>query len=95
MLESLGAIVTNPTRTTEEEMYANIDKLISDAQGKIIIGTFSSQIKRIGHIIEYAEKIGKKVALDGYSMKMNIERSTISCGSIDIIEDILCDFFPK
>ena len=73
MLESLGAIVTNPSRTTEEEMYANIDKLISDSQGKIIIGTFSSQIKRIGHIIEYAEKIGKKVALDGYSMKMNIE----------------------
>ena len=73
MLESLGAIVTNPSRTTEEEMYANIDKLISDAQGKIIIGTFSSQIKRIGHIIEYAEKIGKKVALDGYSMKMNVE----------------------
>ena len=73
MLESLGAIVTNPSRTTEEEMYANIDQLVSETQGKIIIGTFSSQIKRIGHIIEHAEKIGKKVALDGYSMKMNVE----------------------
>jgi ribonuclease J len=73
MLESLGAIVTNPNRTTEEEMYRNLEKLISDAAGKIIIGTFSSQIRRIGHILEYAEKIGKKVALDGYSMKMNVE----------------------
>jgi ribonuclease J len=73
MLESLGAIVTNPSRTTEEEMYHNLEKLISDATGKIIIGTFSSQIRRIGHILEYAEKIGKKVALDGYSMKMNVE----------------------
>ena len=73
MLESLGAIVTNPSRTTDEEMYANLEKLISEAPGKIIIGTFSSQIKRIGHILEYAEKIGKKVALDGYSMKMNVE----------------------
>ena len=73
MLESLGAIVTNPSRTTEEEMYANLEKLISEAPGKIIIGTFSSQIRRIGHILEYAEKIGKKVALDGYSMKMNVE----------------------
>jgi ribonuclease J len=73
MLESLGAIVTNPSRTTEKEMYANIDRLISETKGKIIIGTFSSQIKRIGHILEYAESIGKKVALDGYSMKMNVE----------------------
>ncbi|MDZ4385135.1 MAG: ribonuclease J [Candidatus Moranbacteria bacterium] len=73
MLESLGAIVTNPSRTTEEEMYANLEKLIDDAPGKIIIGTFSSQIRRIGHILEYAEQIGKKVALDGYSMKMNVE----------------------
>jgi ribonuclease J len=73
MLESLGAIVTNPSRTTEEEMYHNLEKLISGATGKIIIGTFSSQIRRIGHILEYAEKIGKKVALDGYSMKMNVE----------------------
>lgn len=73
MLESLGAIVTNPSRTTEKEMYANIDRLISETRGKIIIGTFSSQIKRIGHILEYAQSIGKKVALDGYSMKMNVE----------------------
>lgn len=73
MLESLGAIVTNPSRATEEEMYYNLDKLVREAPGKIIIGTFSSQIKRIGHILEYAEKIGKKLALDGYSMKMNVE----------------------
>jgi len=73
MLESLGATNTSPAHTTEEEMYANLEKLISEAPGKIIIGTFSSQIKRIGHILEYAEQIGKKVALDGYSMKMNVE----------------------
>lgn len=73
MLESLGAINTNPDRVTEDEMYRNLDRLVSEATGKIIIGTFSSQIKRIGHILEYAEKIGKKVALDGYSMKMNVD----------------------
>lgn len=73
MLESLGAIVTNPSRTTEDEMYANLERIIDEAVGKVIIGTFSSQIRRIGHILEYAEKTGKKVALDGYSMKMNVE----------------------
>lgn len=73
MLESLGAINTNPSRTTEKEMYDNLEKLIDEAPGKMIIGMFSSQINRIGHILEYAERVGKKVALDGYSMKMNVE----------------------
>lgn len=73
MLESLGAIDVRPSAKGEKEMFVNLERLISEAKGKIIIGTFSSQIKRIGHILEFAEKIGKKVALDGYSMKMNIE----------------------
>jgi len=73
MLESLGAIASDFGRVSEGEMYRNLQKLIYEAKGKVVIGTFSSQIKRIGHILEYAEKIGKKVALDGYSMKMNME----------------------
>jgi ribonuclease J len=73
MLESLGATDTRPTQKSEVEMYKNLDELVNGAKGMVIIGTFSSQIKRIGKIIEYAESIGKKVALDGYSMKMNIE----------------------
>ena len=73
MLESLGSTDTQPTHVSEKEMYANLEKLISEADGKIIIGTFSSQIRRIAHLIEYARRIGKKVALDGYSMKLNVE----------------------
>jgi ribonuclease J len=73
MLESLGSTDTTHELVSEKEMYANLEKLIREATGKVIIGTFSSQIRRIGHIIEYAREIGKKVALDGYSMKMNIE----------------------
>ncbi|MFA5777135.1 MAG: ribonuclease J [Parcubacteria group bacterium] len=73
MLESLGATDTKPVSKSEVEMYKNLDELISTAKGMVIIGAFSSQIERIGKIIEYAESIGKKVALDGYSMKMNIE----------------------
>jgi len=73
MLESLGATDVRPATKSEKEMYHNLERLMDTAQGKVIIGTFSSQIKRIGHILEYAEKIGKKVALDGYSMKMNVE----------------------
>ena len=73
MLESLGATNTSPEMVSEKKMYANLEKLISEAKGKVIIGTFASQIKRIGYLLEYAKQIGKKVALDGYSMKINVE----------------------
>lgn len=73
MLESLGAIDTHISEKTESDMYVNLNELVANAQGMVIIGAFSSQIKRIGKLIEYADSIGKKVALDGYSMKMNIE----------------------
>ncbi len=73
MLESLGAIDIRKAATSEKEMFVNLERMMKEATGQVIIGTFSSQVKRIGQLIEYAESIGKKVALDGYSMKMNIE----------------------
>ena len=75
MLESLGA--TNPKEpVTEEEMLNNIFSLITNAPGRVIITTFSSQITRIRQILEFATKNNKKVALDGFSMKLNIELAT-------------------
>lgn len=72
MLESLGAIDIRKSASTEE-MQANLTRLISQAPGRTIIGTFSSQTERISWIISVCEKLGKKVALDGYSMKINVE----------------------
>ena len=72
MLESLGAIDVRKSGT-QDEMKKNLETLIRTAPGRIIIGTFASQIERIGWIIQAAEQLNKKVALDGYSMKMNIE----------------------
>jgi len=72
MLESLGAIHKGPPKS-EKQVQKNLEDLIGNAPGRVIIGTFSSQIKRIGYLLSFAESIGKKVALDGYSMKTNIE----------------------
>ena len=72
MLESLGATDVRPSASTVE-MQKNITALLQNARGRVIIGTFASQIERIGWVIATAEKMGKKVVLDGYSMKMNIE----------------------
>lgn len=72
MLESLGMVSHRPSPTAEE-LKKNLETIISKANGRVIIGTFSSQVERVGWIIEIAERLGKKVALDGYSMKFNIE----------------------
>jgi len=72
MLESLGSTDVRPS-TNYEKMHHNLKQIISEVPGRLVIGTFASQIERIGWIIAEAEKLGKKIALDGYSMKINIE----------------------
>ena len=71
MLESLGVAYTKE-RTPVRVTLNNLEKIIFEADSRVIIGTFASQLERITHILAYCEKIGKKVALDGYSMKMNV-----------------------
>lgn len=57
----------------ESEAQENIKKLLKSIEGRLIIGTFASQLTRIIFIIETAEKLGKKVVIDGRSMKTNVE----------------------
>lgn len=87
MLESLGS-TKQKDRVPEKVTYANLEKLIREAPGRIIIGTFSSQLERIKHILEFAQRIGKKVALDGYSMKMNVETAKL-LGYINVKKDTI------
>jgi ribonuclease J len=72
MLESLG-VSYSKERVSARTTLTNLEKIISEASGRVIIGTFSSQLERITQLLAYAEKIGKKVALDGYSMKINVK----------------------
>ncbi len=72
MLDSTGAEVPGwsvSERVVEEEL----EKLFRGAEGRIIIGTFSSLLDRLKEIIKIAEKIGRVVAISGYSMKSNLE----------------------
>jgi ribonuclease J len=58
---------------TEETVSKNLEKIFKDTQGRIVIGTFASQIERIVKMVGIAEKLQKKVAIDGFSMKANLE----------------------
>lgn len=58
---------------SETEIATNLEDLLRKAKGRVIVGTFSSLLSRIRHIIEIAEKMGKVIAIGGYSMKTNVE----------------------
>ncbi|NTW15685.1 MAG: RNase J family beta-CASP ribonuclease [Candidatus Moranbacteria bacterium] len=72
MLESLGA-TKKGLPPSEREVHENFQAILANAPGRVIIGTFASQIRRVAYLLEYAERLGKRVALMGYSMKMNVE----------------------
>ena len=59
--------------TPESTVYKNIEEVIKSVKGRLIIGTFSSQLERIIKIVEMAEALGKKILVEGRSMKVNIE----------------------
>ncbi len=58
---------------TEETVRHNLEKIFKETNGRIIVGTFSSQIERIVEIIKISEKLERKVFIDGFSMKSNVE----------------------
>ncbi len=58
---------------SETVVIENIEKFIKATSGRLIIGTFASQVERIIAIIRAADKYGKKVVVEGRSMKTNIE----------------------
>lgn len=60
---------------SEQVVAKNITDIIRKVPGRIIIGSFASQVERIVSIIKSAESFGKKIVIDGRSMKTNMEIS--------------------
>jgi ribonuclease J len=58
---------------SESTIGEEINKLFDKIEGRIIIGTFSSQLSRIQKLLELAERHGRKVNLQGRSMNDNVE----------------------
>ncbi|MEK7578990.1 MAG: ribonuclease J [Patescibacteria group bacterium] len=57
----------------ESHATETIDQIMKDVAGRLIIGTFASNVERIIEIIKIANKYHKKVIIDGRSMKSNLE----------------------
>ncbi len=72
MLDSTGS-ETPGYSLSERVVEQELEKLFKQAEGRILIATFASLIDRIGEIIKIAERLGRKVAISGLSMKTNIQ----------------------
>jgi ribonuclease J len=57
----------------EIKVHQGLENLIKKINGRIIIAAFASHITRLAHVVKTAEMLGRKIAVDGRSMKTNIE----------------------
>ncbi len=72
MSESTGAEEEGHS-LSEKTIFENLDKIFQKTHGRIIAGSFASLLNRIQQMITLSEKYGRKVAIEGHSLKTNIE----------------------
>ncbi len=68
---------TNASQTgqqfSERDIQGNLEQMFKEAKGRMIFATFSSLLSRIQQIIRLSEQYGRKVLIEGFSMKTNVE----------------------
>lgn len=57
---------------SEAEVQKSLEEIFKAAPGRIIAATFSSLLTRIQQLIWLSESYGRKLAIEGYSMKQNV-----------------------
>ena len=58
---------------SETDVEKNLDSIVKSVEGRLIAVTFASLLMRIQMLINLAEKYGRKVVLEGRSMKTNVD----------------------
>ena len=75
---------------SEYSVFPNLDRYISEAEGRVMLTTFASSTHRVAMIIELAMKNGRKVGLLGRSM-LNVVGKCRELGYMKCPDDL---FFP-
>jgi len=60
-------------QVSESSIGDEMDKIFEKIDGRIIIGTFASQLSRLQKIFDLSEKYGRRIYLQGRSMNSNVE----------------------
>ena len=76
---------------SELTVKERLEKILADAEGRVIITVFASNIRRMQGILESSHKLGRKVALIGRSIIENIEAAR-RLKILDVPEGLLVDF---
>ncbi|MEJ2747064.1 MAG: ribonuclease J [Anaerolineae bacterium] len=80
-----------PGRTPTEQVVADtLDDLFAEANGRIVIATFSSVLARLQAIMDLAVKHGRKVALTGRSLQENVALAR-ELGYMKVADKVLVD----
>ncbi|MDD2731989.1 MAG: ribonuclease J [Candidatus Pacebacteria bacterium] len=58
---------------SEKTIEKNLEEIFKSAKGRIIAATFSSLLNRIQQLINLSEKYKRKVCIEGYSMRTNVD----------------------
>ena len=72
---------------SERSVYPNLDRIIGQAEGRVMVTTFSSSVHRVNMILDLAQKHGRKVAVVGRSM-LNVIAHARKLGYIQCRDDI-------
>ncbi len=72
MIDSTNADETGRS-LSEKIVEKNLEELFRKTQGRIIITLFSTLLTRIYEILKIADRLGRKVAITGRSMRENIQ----------------------
>ena len=89
MSDSTNADIAGYT-ISEQVVQADIDKVFKDKKGRIIFGSFASNINRLQMAISLSAKYGRKVAVSGRSMERNVNVA-LKLGYVHAPKDILVD----
>mgnify|MGYP001189446336 CR=1 FL=1 len=75
---------------SESSVFPNLDRIIGEAEGRVMLTTFASSTHRVAMIIKLAIKHGRKIGLLGRSM-LNVVGKCRELGYISCPDDL---FFP-
>ena len=72
---------------SERSVYPNLDRIFGNADGRIMVTTFSSSVHRVNMILDLAKKHNRKVAVVGRSM-LNVISHARKLGYMQCRDDI-------
>ncbi|NQV88776.1 MAG: ribonuclease J [Parcubacteria group bacterium] len=85
-------------QVSERVIGEELERILEKAEGRVIVGTFASLLARVKQLIEISERLGKKVAIDGFSMRTNVEIAKelgfIQCKLSTLIKPEQMDNYP-